>query len=274
MNIKRKLVIAAYHAARACGLITMQSERHPYASILMFHRVNDYDSDCLSVRVKVFEEMLQMFRNEYNVISLSALIEALTTGQKIKKGSIVITFDDGYRDNFLFAAPLLAKYGLPATFFVVSDYIGSNRVFPWDLDNPTHNPPMNWDEIRELSRMGFEIGGHTSNHLNLRNASIEEAQREIVESKKKIEDEIGQKITLFSYPFGGKDDMRDEIYPIIREAGFTCCCSGYGGKVTSKTDIFKLNRVVVHQSAIEMRMEIDNFLSYMDGRMRFSPNNY
>lgn len=269
MNINRKLLTAAYLTAKGFGLFYLINKVIPYASILMFHRVNDHDTDCLSVRVGVFDEMLHAFKNNYNVISLAQLVNTVSGGQKIEEGTVVITFDDGYKDNFSCAVPLLVKYGLPATFFVTSRYIGTDRVFPWDLGNTAGNPLMNWDEVRELSRMGFDIGGHTSNHVNLGIVPIEEARREIVESKLEIEAAIGRKITSFAYPFGAKNNIREEIYPIIREAGFTCCCSGYGGKVTANCDAYRLTRVPVYQTADEMLMEIDNFMIYYDGRMRF-----
>ena len=268
MNLDRRLLTAAYLTAKGLGLFYVMNKISPYASILMFHRVNDHDSDCLSVRVRVFDEMLQILKNDYHVISLSELVNSVSAGREIEEGTVVITFDDGYKDNFSCAAPLLKKYGLPATFFITSRYIGTDRVFPWDQNNTSYNSVMNWDEVRELCRMGFDIGGHTLNHVNLGIVPIDEARREIVESKQGIETEIGRKITSFAYPFGARDCIRDDIYPIIREAGFTCCCSGYGGKVTLQSDPFRLNRVVVYQTTDEMLMEIDNFMTYFDGRMR------
>jgi peptidoglycan/xylan/chitin deacetylase (PgdA/CDA1 family) len=234
----------------------------------MYHRVKDNDPDCLSTPVDVFEETLATLNERYRIVPLSSLVDSLSHKQKIDPGTVVITFDDGYRDNFLVAAPLLQKYQLPATFFVTSQYINTDRVFPWDAESGIRHELMNWDEVRELSRMGFEIGGHTSTHVNLGTVTFDEAEREIAGCKEKIEKEIGGKITLFAYPFGGRDCIRDEVIPIIRNVGFKCCCSGYGGKVSDTSDLFALRRVPVYQTTTETFMEIDNFMTYVDGKTR------
>jgi peptidoglycan/xylan/chitin deacetylase (PgdA/CDA1 family) len=268
MNIRRQLLFSAYRIASTIGVFSVRNASSPYASILMYHRVKDDDPDCLSTPIDAFEETLATLKQRYRTIPLSSLVERLSHKQKIDSGTVVITFDDGYRDNFLTAAPLLRKYQLPATFFVTSEYINTSRIFPWDAESSIRHELMNWDDIRELSRMGFEIGGHTSNHVNLGTVTFDEAEREIAGCKEKIEREIGKEISLFAYPFGGRDCIRDEILPLIRNAGFSCCCSGYGGKVSDTSDPFALNRVPVYQTTTEMFMEIDNFVTLVDGKTR------
>ena len=268
MSIKRKLLFSAYKAASTIGFFSIRNASSPYGSILMYHRVNDYDPDCLSTPISVFEETLLALKDKYRVVPLSLLLDRISEKRNIEPGTVVITFDDGYRDNFLIAAPLLRKYQLPATFFVTSQYTGTTRVFPWDAQSSIDHPLMNWDEVRELYRMGFEIGGHTSNHVNLGIVPLDEAKQEIFESKEKIEEEIGDRITAFAYPFGGRDCIRDEILPIITAAGYRCCCSGFGGKVNKDSSLFNLSRVPVYQTTTEMLMEIDNFMTYCDGKMR------
>jgi len=274
MNIKRKLLFSTYWAASTAGLFSRRNTSSPYASILMYHRVKDGDPDCLSTPISVFEETLLVLKDKYKVVPLSSLVDSISQKRNIEPRTVVITFDDGYQDNILFAAPLLRKYQLPATFFVTSRYIGTDRVFPWDAQSSMQHPLLNWDEVRELYRMGFEIGGHTSNHVNLGIIPIDEAKREIVGSKEEIEEEIGDRITAFTYPFGGRNCIREEIFPIISEAGFRCCSSGYGGKVTKNSNLLDLNRVPTYQTTTEMFMEIDNFLTYFDGRMRLMGIDY
>jgi len=268
MGIKSNLLFSSYRTMKRAGYFTLRNSLTPYASILMYHRINNYDPECLSTCVDVFEETLAILRDSYNVIPLPTLVDLISRRDAIKPGTVVITFDDGYRDNILVAAPLLRKYNLPATFFVTSQYIGTNRIFPWDTQSSVKHELMSWDEVRELSRMGFEIGGHTANHVNLGTVELDEADKEISMSKGKIEDEIGRQITSFAYPFGGRDYIRKDIIPIIKKAGFKCCCSGYGGKVTKYSDPFALSRSVVYQTSIELFMEIDNFVTYIDGKTK------
>lgn len=234
----------------------------------MYHRVNNYDPNCLSTRTDVFEETLSILRDEYNVISLSTLLEILTQNKQLMPDTVIITFDDGYRDNILIAAPLLKKYNLPATFFVTSQYIGTKRMFPWDDQCAVKHELMDWDEVRELSQLGFEIGGHTANHVNLAEVSLDIAEKEITGCKKEIENKIGHEITSFTYPFGHKDCMKNSVIPIIKQAGFKCSCSGYGGKVTKNSNLFNLPRLQVYPSAHELIMDIDNFAAYVDNETK------
>jgi peptidoglycan/xylan/chitin deacetylase (PgdA/CDA1 family) len=101
--------------------------------ILLYHRVADLETDpqLLSISPEHFAEHLEYISENYNPISLSALGRAIEE-KKIPDKSVVITFDDGYADNFLNAKPLLEKYDVPATVFVTSGYVGSNREFWWD----------------------------------------------------------------------------------------------------------------------------------------------
>jgi peptidoglycan/xylan/chitin deacetylase (PgdA/CDA1 family) len=269
MNPKRALLALTYNALKTSGLFSRWGAAEPYATILMYHRVNDTDPSLLTTHPAVFEEILAILKAEYQVVPLSDLVSRLAMKLPIAPQTVVITFDDGYRDNLLFAAPLLQKYALPATFFVTSGYIGTKRIFPWDnLTGGHHFPVMDWDEVRELSRMGFAIGAHTVNHVDLGQAPLDEARREIFQCKLSIEEQIAKPIVSFAYPFGKMKSIRPEILPVIAEAGFSHCCSGYGGKVHNKSNVFNLCRVPIYPTALELCMEIDNFMTYFDGRMR------
>ncbi len=101
--------------------------------ILLYHRVANLETDpqLLSVSPEHFAGQLEYLSDHYTLISLSALGRAIEA-KKIPDKSVVITFDDGYADNFLNAKPILEKYAIPATVFVASGYVGSNREFWWD----------------------------------------------------------------------------------------------------------------------------------------------
>ncbi|MCG3110742.1 MAG: polysaccharide deacetylase family protein [Candidatus Manganitrophus sp. SB1] len=272
MNIKRQVLFGGYRLAKTVGFLRLRNQALNYANILCFHRVNNNEPhpDPLTVRVDVFDRLMQIVRREYNPISLQTLIERVKKGEPFEPNTVAITFDDGYKDNFLNAAPILKKYALPATFFVTSGYIDTERVFPWDEESPVKHPLMTWDEVRELAWMGFEIGGHTVNHVDLGTASIETAREEVVGCKEKIEKEIGQRINAFAFPFGRADAIRDDVLDIVRAAGFDCCCSDYGGKVTTGSDRYNLERVSMYPTITEMLMELDNFMTYYKGAMKIN----
>lgn len=111
----------------------MWKKLHSQGLILLYHRVVTLDTDpqLLSVTPEHFAEHLEFLSENYNPISLSELSLALKAG-KIPDKSVVITFDDGYADNLWNAQPLLEKHGIPATVFVTSGFIGSDREFWWD----------------------------------------------------------------------------------------------------------------------------------------------
>lgn len=272
MSIKRQVLFGGYRLAKTVGFLRLRNQSLNYANILCFHRVNNDEPhpNPLTVRVDVFDQLMQIIRREYNPISLQTLIEKVKEGEPFEPNTVAITFDDGYKDNFVNAAPILKKYDLPATFFVTSGYIDTLRVFPWDEDLSVKHPMMTWNEVRALMQMGFEIGGHTVNHIDLGTAPIEEAREEVVGCKEKIEKEVGRRIAAFAFPFGGADAIRDEVLEIVRQAGFDCCCSDYGGKVTAGSDPFNLERVSMYPTITEILMELDNFITYYKGTMKIN----
>lgn len=271
MGIRRELLFGGYRLLRATGYLRLKTRLRPRASVLMYHRVNDHDGSDLTTPTAVFEEMLPKLARECRVISLSDLVRTLERGGRIEPRTVVITFDDGYRDNLRVAAPLLARHGLPATFFITSGHVDSGRPFPWDGSSGADNPVMNWAEVRELAGMGFDIGAHTVNHVNLGQVPLAEARAEIAGSKARLEEVLGREVTLFAYPFGGRAFIREEVRAIVREAGFRCCCNGYAGKVRAGSDPMSIDRNPMYPSTIELFMDIDEFSVFRDGRQVVTP---
>lgn len=241
-------------------------------NVVLYHRVNDTPDDSIGVPRVVFDKMMKMFAEKYEVVSLGEIVESLTKKRIISPKALAITFDDGYMDNYVSAAPILAKYGLPACFFVTSGYVGTSRVFPWDRESSNVFRLMNWEQVRELAEMGFEIGAHTVDHLDLGKVPLERVKQQIMISKEEIEARIGIKVKHFAYPFGGRNNFGKEARMVVRESGFASCCSGYGGKVYSETDPYCILRIPNYPNCIEMAMELNNFMTYYDGKMsiRFS----
>ena len=268
MSAKRKILYSTYKLLKATGYISLMNSLNPRPSVLMYHRVNENLDEEMTVHKDEFEKMIKVFSQNYKVISLVDLIAKLKKKEKLDSKTIVITFDDGYKDNYEYAAPILKKYGLPATFFVTSGYIDTKRIFEWDKVNPNKHDMMTWDDVRDLSRLGFDIGSHTVNHVNLGKVDVETAITELTKSKQKIENELNKEIRLFAYPFGRMDCIRDEVVDVVKNAGYDCCCSGYGGKIKAETDVYNIYRVGgAYPNTLELLMEVDNFMTYYNGRM-------
>ncbi len=137
------------------------------AVVVAFHRVRNTPTlEGLTVSIPVFERYCQFFKDYFQVVSLRELVSRLEGGQKLNR-ELAITFDDGYEDNFENAAPVLERLSLPATFFVVSQWIGTDIVPWWDRQEGVRYPWMTWEQVRALQHRGFDIGAHTRTHVDL-----------------------------------------------------------------------------------------------------------
>ena len=215
------------------------------AVVVAFHRVNDVDdADPLAVSVEAFERHCRFFSRYFTVVALRDLVDKLEQGAPIDR-HLAITFDDGYRDNYENARPILEDLNLPATFFIVSDWVGTETVPPWDRKRRVRHPWMGWNEVRDLHARGFEIGAHTRTHLDLGRASQAHALREIAGARNVLEDRLGSPVRSFAYPYGGPEHLNEPNRAIVRTAGFRCCCSDFGGINPAGTDPFHLRRVPI-----------------------------
>jgi peptidoglycan/xylan/chitin deacetylase (PgdA/CDA1 family) len=229
------------------------------AVVVAFHRVQDGEAaDGLTVGVGIFEQYCRFFGRHFNVVPLQELVERLEEGRPLNR-ELAITFDDGYRDNFENAAPVLEKLGLPATFFVVTQWIDTDIVPWWDTLTGVRHPWMTWAEVESLHRRGFEIGAHTRTHADLGAVGAAEACEEICGARRELECRLGTPVASFAYPYGGRRHLADSSREVVKAAGFRCCCSGFGGLNTRGTDPFRLRRVPVsnwyaspHQFGLEV----------------------
>ena len=232
--------------------------------VVAFHRVNnDIPEDGLTVSSKKFERFCRFFRANFDVISLGEFVGRLERGTSVA-GTLAITFDDGYRDNFEVAAPILRATGLPATFFLATRYIESNVVPWWDEALPKKLSWMTWDQVRTLAQQGFDLGAHTQHHVDLGKVSVDEAGREIRGSRQDLIDKLGRAPDHFAYPYGGRANMVEPNRALVQAAGFRCCVSSYGGLATTGTDPFRLERVAISpwfQTPEQFVFELNTFKS-------------
>lgn len=180
--------------------------------ILMYHSIaNDIESHVhpyfqTITSPKTFEKHLASLKQwGFDVLTLSEAVQLLrsenlpTTSLKVtrainsRKRRVVITFDDGFRDFYTDAFPILEKYGYKSTVFLTTDFIENNFV--------TGRECLRVSEIQELAAKGIEFGSHTVSHPQLRNLSYEEVVHEVGHSKTIIENITGAEMTLFSYPY-------------------------------------------------------------------------
>lgn len=211
--------------------------------IVAFHRVNDdMPEDGLTCGSAKFEKFCEFFRSYFTVVPLSEQVAGSAAGKDMG-GTLSITLDDGYRDNFEVAAPILRRLGLPATFFVTTGFIGTHTVAPWDRHLVRQPGWMDWDQLRALASQGFEIGCHTDTHIDMGTADAETVRAELESSARKLQGQLGKSVRLFAYPFGGPDNICERSLQLVREAGFDCCLSCLGGSNSPSTNPFALTRI-------------------------------
>lgn len=229
------------------------------AVVILFHRVNPaLKGNPISCTPEEFERYCRFLKRYFTVVPFSELIARLRRGEEVS-GLACINFDDGYRDNFEHAAPVLEALGLPACFFIATDFIGSDIIPWWDRDRGIRTEWMSWDQVRALRQKGFEIGAHTRTHIDLGVVHGDEALSEIVGSRQRLEQELGESIELFSYPFGRSTQLSEENRALVQSLGFVCCPSAYGGLVASGDDPFRMQRQPIspwHLSPWQLAFEL------------------
>jgi peptidoglycan/xylan/chitin deacetylase (PgdA/CDA1 family) len=221
----------------------LRLRRRTRCTVLLYHRVNDVSTDNLTTSERRFTEHMTLLRKRYPVLSLSDAAESLGAGRYLGPNVVVITFDDGYADNYDVAAPILQHFGLPATFFVTAGLVGTSRPFDHDAGSPHRFTNLSWEQVRSLAARGFEIGSHGMTHKNLSRCTRDDARAEIVQSREILSEKLGRPPRSFAYPFGGPHDITSEILDEIRQAGFEMVASAYGGVNIGGMDPLNVLRV-------------------------------
>ena len=154
-----------------------------------------------------------------------------------------ITFDDGYKNNFVNALPILEKNKFTATCYVVSAHLGGTNV--WDRGILAEQPLMTLSECKGWLAAGMEIGSHTRNHVKLTDISLPVAEQEIAASREDLEAALGVHIGSFCYPYGA---YRAEHETLVKAAGYDSATTTQRGKLSPGSAMFALPRIMVARS--------------------------
>jgi peptidoglycan/xylan/chitin deacetylase (PgdA/CDA1 family)/GT2 family glycosyltransferase len=192
--------------------------------ILMYHAIGREDEPASRFVLPVdrFEQHLSWIRRlGYQTISFGQFLEYKRNRLLPPVRSVVITFDDGYADNYSLAYPILQSHNIPATIFVVSDYVG--RANEWDQEGDLAGRPLlSWTQVRELSSNGIQIGAHSCSHPVLTEISESEAKQQIAGSQKDLQSKLGVDIDIIAYPYGEYNETTQDT---ARQAGFMAGCT-------------------------------------------------
>jgi peptidoglycan/xylan/chitin deacetylase (PgdA/CDA1 family) len=189
-------------------------------SVLYYHRVTDLCRDGMTIDQLEFEKHILYVKKHYQVISASQLLQWLDSPHSWSpdKHACLITFDDGYEDNFINALPVLKKYDCPAIFFVTTGMIGNHVQFPHDaiLHPNLVFRKMSWEHLKIAAWEGIELGVHSQTHADLGKIPFEDAIREIEAAVHDFTTHLGYKPRMMSYPFGGRENITPEVKAYIR----------------------------------------------------------
>jgi len=206
-------------------------------AILAYHSLDDSKS-VLSTPPAVFVEQMHILHGlGREVISLGQVPRECA--HRRREDAVVITFDDGFRNVYQHALPVLQRYGFPATVFLVTDYCEKTNSWPSQPASIKQQPLLRWSEVREMSQAGVAFGSHTRTHPDLTRLGSQKAAEELAGSKQVIEDATGQPADAFAYPYGAYDG---EVMRMAR-AHFQLACSTVLGFATPESDLFALERL-------------------------------
>jgi len=304
----------AKQALLASGVLRLAGKlRRKGAAILMYHSVLDDPSlvvDSLGGMIHpraVFEGQMELLAREFHPVTLEQVARFVQGEGDLPERSVVVTFDDGYVDNFEMAMPILDRVGVPATFYVTVDCV-ENRRLPWpsrlrfsfrktslhswtdesaktwDLSSESAREKaylavcdrvaqmagvnlesyvssveasldarlpetsgelmMNWEQVRGLAEHGHIIGSHTMTHPNMAFVKVEDARRELVESKQRMEARLLTKVSHFSYPCPALfPNWNDETAEESRRAGYETAVTTSSGLAHRNDNPLLLKRV-------------------------------
>ncbi|KYK27621.1 hypothetical protein AYK20_02520 [Thermoplasmatales archaeon SG8-52-1] len=287
----------------------LKSNIKPYVAILCYHRVgNTKDRWAIDTTDIIdFEKEMRYLSKTHKILSLEEMARIIKGNKNLPKRGVVVTFDDGYKDNYTNAFPILKKYNIPATIFLTTGNIDNGKLFWWDkleyilsntkiksfdlgefgsifppsnknklktldeitirftkipedkkndlIDKLVKNSDvdfpknlgkdiiMSWDEVKQMDEGGINFGAHTVTHPILTKIPLNQAKKEIINSKRDIEKRLNKPVNIFSYPNGHADDYNQDIKTILKENGFICATTIIPKMVNNNSDLFELGRI-------------------------------
>jgi peptidoglycan/xylan/chitin deacetylase (PgdA/CDA1 family) len=241
--LKNSVYRAIGEAANGIGVVNGDGRS---LRVLMYHKVNDLPGNRMSMPVSLFDEQMAQLRElGYTVVDLDAVLAHYVDGAALPDGAVLITFDDGYRDNLENAAPVLHKHGYPAVQFVPLAYIGDRQPLPHEehlAQSGVINRTVDWEELGELEQLGVRIESHGISHKPLADLELDEAAREIAISKLQLEERLGRPVRASSYVKGSEAHYNKVHLSLVRQAGYDVAFTAVSGANTPASDPLELRR--------------------------------
>ncbi len=213
--------------------------------VLAYHQVDvEFELGVNSISPRAFESQIRFIVEQgYTAITPNRLIQAITSYSALPRCSILITFDDGYESFYTYAYPILKRYGLTATVFMLAGYIG--QFNGWDVRRSFKRPKhLSSDQIQTLFKNGIGFGSHGLHHRFLTHCSRLEVKAELEESKSRLENLLQHPIQSFAYPYGSVDS---ETTDMVQSAGYRIAFSLNPCKESSADAMYRFPRMGIYQ---------------------------
>lgn len=211
--------------AETCGgaaIAPCDDDPPPSLPILMYHRIAaDGPARLRDYAVPPAEFAAQMDwlrQNGYRALHLAEFEAALWDGAPLPDRAVLITFDDGYRDNMTAAVPVLERHRMPATIFLPTDFMG--RGADWDAGYGAAAPIMTWDELRGLQARGIDFASHGCAHVPFSALTLGELAQEACKSRAEIAQALGISVRAMAYPYGANDQA---VQRALYDFGYRLC---------------------------------------------------
>lgn len=201
--------------------------------VIMYHSIKYEKDNAVRIPKEDFEAQMKYLKdNGYTTLSLDELYDFMEKNTPVPEKSVVLTFDDGYKDNYETAYPILKKYGFKATIFVIANYIGKDEY-------------LTTSQIKELDKNGFDIESHTANHEDLSTLSYEKQLATLKSSKETLEKLLNKEVKYIAYPYGKHNE---NTVKAAKNAGYKLAFTT-DGRWSDKSDgILTLDRVFISSS--------------------------
>jgi len=235
---KRLIIFVAILGIVITSLVNFTRSKY-VLPVLMYHSINPdtQNTSLLVVTPENFRRQMRFLKeHHYQVISLEEAADYIKNKKRPLARTVAITFDDGFKDNYTYAFPILKEYNFPATIFIVVNEVGL-----------TSENRLTWDEIKVMQDSGLiTFGSHTISHPNLEGVTVQEAiKNEIQGSKKILEEKLARKVEAFAYPAGRFTKLARQA---AIDAGYKLAVVTNPGKGIPDNDPFLIKRLRISKN--------------------------
>jgi peptidoglycan/xylan/chitin deacetylase (PgdA/CDA1 family) len=228
------------------GAGALDGEAERTLRVLMYHKVNELRPNPTTVPTHVFAEQMALLGElGYTPVSLAEVRNHYVDAAPLPPGAVLITFDDGYRDNLEHALPILGRHGYPAVMFVPIGFLDGDRPLPHEEALRTlgiRNETVGWDELAELEAGGIRVESHGIGHRPVSELEPADAAREIALSKFRLEERLGREVEAYAFVKGSLADYRPEHVSLVQQAGYTLAFTSVSGANGPGSDRYRLRR--------------------------------